>query len=443
MAAPVPQSLSAKFVGSFAYLTVKDRLPLILTRAIDTLHRHKYLFLEHHGEEGVEAEKQTISLLSKLLNELKTDKPVIPLTDKLCDTEQWNQYLERQQVLMGGDEKPSWFKSPWLYVECYMYRRIHEALQLNPPISSFDVFSEGKFKSFFDSQKAIILICTCIQDLSKNVENLDDGQLKEEFLKLFQVSLWGNRCDLSISSSEDNSQTSNPLDCLDSLKPFILIDDIESIWSILANSKRTRNDTTPKARVDIILDNAGFELITDLVLADFLLISGLATEIHFHGKNIPWFVSDSTYTDFKWTLRQLKAANHMGMSKCGVKWEDSIKSGVWVYHDDPFWTLPHEFCDMQQEAPNLYAELQKSNLIIFKGDLNYRKLTGDRQWEFTVSFHHALRGFHPAPFCILRTLKSDVQVGLKPGQGEELKATDVDWMTIGKYAVIQFDTPSM
>uniref|UniRef100_A0A8C9NCW0 Uncharacterized protein n=1 Tax=Serinus canaria TaxID=9135 RepID=A0A8C9NCW0_SERCA len=36
--------------SSFAYFTIKDRLPQILTRVIDTLHRHKNEFFEEHGE---------------------------------------------------------------------------------------------------------------------------------------------------------------------------------------------------------------------------------------------------------------------------------------------------------------------------------------------------------------------------------------------------------
>lgn len=78
-------------------------------------------------QEGIEAEKQTIALLSKLRNEMQTDKPVVPLTDGLSDAEIWNQYLQRHQEMEGD---VSWFKSPWLYVECYMYRRIQEALWL-------------------------------------------------------------------------------------------------------------------------------------------------------------------------------------------------------------------------------------------------------------------------------------------------------------------------
>ncbi|CAH7312988.1 Armt1 [Phodopus roborovskii] len=127
--AEFPAFLSAQDVGSFAYLTVKDRLPQILTKAIDTLHRHKSEFFEKHGKEGVEAEKKAISLLSKLRNELQTDKPITRLADKWVDTDIWNHYLGHERSLLNGsDEEPRWFFSPWLFVECYMYRRIHEAI---------------------------------------------------------------------------------------------------------------------------------------------------------------------------------------------------------------------------------------------------------------------------------------------------------------------------
>ncbi len=38
---------------SFAYLTVRDRLPTILTKVIDTIHRNKNKFFEEYGEVSV------------------------------------------------------------------------------------------------------------------------------------------------------------------------------------------------------------------------------------------------------------------------------------------------------------------------------------------------------------------------------------------------------
>lgn len=419
-------------------MTVKDRLPTILTKVIDTIHRNKNKFFEEYGEEGIEAEKKAISLLSKLRNEVQTDKPILELTDGLRDLEAWNLYLQRHESLQGDKGLVSWFKSPWLYVECYMYRRIQEAIWLNPPINEFDVFNEGKTQSFFESQQATTALCTYLETAKKDKDGLSKNQVFDHFIKLLQVSLWGNKCDLSISAGQENSQKDSPIEVLANLKPFILVDDADMVWAALTSSKRTGQ---AGRRVDIILDNAGFEVVTDLVLADFLVSFGLVSEIHFHGKSFPWFVSDVTAKDFEWTIRQTMAANHRWMSKSGAQWKKYLKDGVWSYHDHPFWTQPHEFCSMAVDAPDLYKKLQGADLVLFKGDLNYRKLTGDRDWDFTVSFETALRGFEPSPLCSLRTLKANVQVGLQPGQGEKLCSEEPNWMTNGKYAVIQFYSP--
>ncbi|CAL8312813.1 unnamed protein product [Lota lota] len=433
----VPPSLSAKVVGSFAYLTIRDRLPTILTKAVDSIHRNKDKFFEQYGEEGIRAEKAAIGLLSKLRNELQTDKPVLALSDDLEDADAWNRYLRRHEELQGDQDPVSWFRSPWLYVECYMYRRIQEALWLNPPISGYDVFHEAKTQSYFESQRAVMALCTYLEGLRKNMEGLPDNQLLEQFGKLLQVSLWGNKCDLSISAGQENSQKASPIDSLADLRPYILVDDSRSVWSALVSAR----DQSGPGRVDIVLDNAGFELTTDLVLADFLVASGLARTVRFHGKSMPWFVSDVTAQDFQWTIRQTLAANHMWMSKSAVQWQRYLREGVWTYHDHPFWTQPHQFCDMAVDAADLYAGLQGAALVLFKGDLNYRKLTGDLDWEPTVGFGVALQGFGPAPLCSLRTLKANVQVGLQPGQAEKLSARHPDWMTCGQYAVVQFHSP--
>lgn len=238
----------------------------------------------------------------------------------------------------------------------------------------------------------------------------------------------------------DNSQKTSPIESLISLQPFILVDDSTKVWSTLVSAHR-QSGKSRSSRVDIVLDNAGFELVTDLVLADFLVSTGLASEVHFHGKSFPWFVSDVTANDFRWTIQQTAAANHKWMSQSGAQWQSYLREGVWLYHEHPFWTQPHEFWDMAADAADLYATLQEADLVLFKGDLNYRKLTGDRAWDHAVGFDQALRGFGPAPLCSLRTLKANVQVGLQPEQGMRLSAQDADWMTSGKYAVIQFHRP--
>lgn len=76
---------------------------------------------------------------------MQTDKPILPLTDKWLDTDIWNQYLDYQKTLLDNSENPSWFRCAWLYVECYLYRRIQEGISLRcvsiPAHTSVDVYA--------------------------------------------------------------------------------------------------------------------------------------------------------------------------------------------------------------------------------------------------------------------------------------------------------------
>lgn len=92
---------------------------------------------------------------------------------------------------------------------------------------------------------------------------------------------------------------------------------------------------------------------------------------------------------------------------------------------------------MRTECPQLYNTLTSSQLVIFKGDLNYRKLMGDVYWEPTVNFRDALRGFEPTNVLALRTIKADTICGLRNGVFEDLCAKESNWLVTGKYGLIQ------
>lgn len=191
-------------------------------------------------------------------------------------------------------------------------------------------------------------------------------------------------------------------------------------------------------RVDIILDNAGFELVTDLCLAEFLISAKLASCVYLHAKAFPWFVSDVTKDDLDYTFQYFMQNNSLAMDIFLKRWKGRFEDGSWKLEVDGFWTSPFPYCDMKKYSPDLYAELGKSCLVIFKGDLNYRKLVGDRNWPTTTSFEVSLQGFHPAPVCALRTLKADLVTGLAENQAEDVKEKDKHWMINGNWAVAVF-----
>lgn len=94
---------------------------------------------------------------------------------------------------------------------------------------------------------------------------------------------------------------------------------------------------------------------------------------------------------------------------------------------------------MKQIQPELYENLKQSSLLIFKGDLNYRKLLGDFNWNFSESFKKCLRGFQPTNLCTLRTIKGDLICGLQPGLSDKLFEENAEWMFTGEYAVIKYN----
>ncbi|KAK8745668.1 hypothetical protein OTU49_000307 [Cherax quadricarinatus] len=434
---PQPQPLSASHIGSFAYLTVKDRLPVILTRVVDYLYREKDSLGNNYGKAAREDCKKVIGRCSQLKNEMQTNKDLLPLqahpdpSYPYDDANIWNRYLENYIRVTGV--APKWFTAPWLYVECYMYTRIHESLYLCNVLKDFDPFMDQKRNALIDSKEAIEALAVHVLSLCGRISTFSQEQLKQHVIKLIEISLWGNRCDLSISGGADKSQDSDVLLLLDKLQSKILVNNSESLWQLLVALPEDQRD------IVLVLDNAGFELVTDLCLLAFLTEAGFVTSLTVHPKIRPWFVSDTTHSDLTWTIEKLRETG----GSAGVlasKWQSYISNGRWKIVNNKFWTLCHDFADMKEIDPELYSQLSKSSLIIFKGDLNYRKLTGDLDWPTTTSLEHTLRGFCPAPVLAIRTAKGGPVVGLAPGVSERTAAVTHDWNISGEYGMIQLCT---
>lgn len=196
---------------------------------------------------------------------------------------------------------------------------------------------------------------------------------------------------------------------------------------------------TGSAVIDIINDNSGYELFTDLCLADFIIEHQLAARVNFNVKAIPWYISDVTPKDMRWTLDTLTAHPNPLLSTFGKRLQAHFDAGTLQLKEvDHFWTSPYEFHRLEDVNPALYQQLSEAHLLIFKGDLNYRKLLGDFNFPYTTPFREALRGFLPTSLCSLRTVKADLICGIAEGLSDELDAKDERWMVTGEYGVIQF-----
>jgi hypothetical protein len=101
--------------------------------------------------------------------------------------------------------------------------------------------------------------------------------------------------------------------------------------------------------------------------------------------------------------------------------------------DDPFWASGLMFRDLPEHISREFAQ---SDLVILKGDVNYRRLLDDRRWPFTTPMT-VCSGYFPAQFLVLRTLKGEILAGLAPGQAEAYASEDPAWLTNGKRGVVQ------
>ncbi|KAH7931630.1 hypothetical protein HPB52_025529 [Rhipicephalus sanguineus] len=427
--APLLLPLSAKYKDSFAYKTVRDRLPVILTKVIDTVFRDRMDIERVLGPEAREETKLVVGCLARLRNEMVTNKPMIPIEDDFEDTETWNSVLN-EYTLKNGRE-PHWYEAPWLYIETYFYRRIFEAFRLTAKLRDYDPFSKLKRDALYGSFNAVRTLCDILRWNTPRDATLET--LQQTTYRLIELSLWGNRCDLSLSSGADTSTQAGSLQLTERLRPYIISSHADRLMHYLCRL-RERNFDGEAIHLHCVLDNSGYELATDLILLDFLHETRYISTVTIHVKAIPWFVSDVMRRDLFWTLREMEDSDHTATQALSERCQHRIMEGVWYVMDDVFWTQSFDYAEMATRRPDLYKLLQSADLLLFKGDLNYRKLVGDLSWNPTVPFKQALRGFEPTFVCALRTLKADTVAGIDPAILDEVAQRSPDWMVTGEYA---------
>jgi hypothetical protein len=186
------------------------------------------------------------------------------------------------------------------------------------------------------------------------------------------------------------------------------------------------------SRICLVADNAGSELLPDLVLIDHLLHTRGMEEVLLHVKPSPYYVSDAMMTDVIACLRRMSAAGGQA-GEVGARLREALGSGRLLVRAHAFSCAPLPYSEMPDD---LREDFTPASLTIMKGDLNYRRLVGDRYWPPTTPFAVAT-GYFPGPVAALRTLKSDVVVGLEAETVAALEASGRPWRTSGTHGLIQ------
>ena len=475
-------SLPARFwtsdKGTFCAYTATVRWPIILQNAVDDL--TKELKAIQSGTVSVKDKdlsiKQGETIRSQLISfreEVVNDDLLRPFTQEELSAvgtlDSFNQYLKDNK-----NKNLKWTHSEWLFSEIYLYRRINCYFALQSEWMKFDIFNLLKQSTFKASFHGVVELAIRYKNLlpiwkQNSVRGHDqrDWELLEILFKEFiEISLWGNATDLSLltNATLEDIKSIQGAKAREASESKILINDTKLAWKTLVDANNDNNNDNRKIRVDFVLDNSGFELYADLMLAGFLLNTNLVDKCVFHGKDIPYMVSDVMIKDFDILVQDLLDRDFF---PTGDKYTQESQALDLFAHDivrfkkegrlsieaDPFWTTGLDYWNLdpsetKYNGAKMHQELLNCTLVIFKGDLNYRKLTGDRTWPRTTSWNKAIGPLaHNGLVTLsLRTCKADVQVGLEEGVDEELCALwEKDhpgqgswWCSSGKWAVICF-----
>jgi Damage-control phosphatase ARMT1-like domain len=396
---PLPAPLVGSEVGSFTEYTVTQRMPDIARRVIA---ENKF------SDEINEA-------LDKLASELSSGNipPLVDDTGK--DVVNWQKSLKPY----NGKR---WIDAPWFVVETYFYRFILATTKYfsSGQLQRIDPFALQKRQGLESTLDSTIALCS---QLNKwlDTSQVDNLSYPEILTALLYFALWGNRVDLSLWSAFEADRSRFDIE---SQQAHILVDDSSKIVKLLTDSKGKQ--------IDFVLDNAGFELICDLCLVDFLLATDLASQIKLHVKPHPTFVSDAMIKDVHQTIEFLAGTNNWDATYFANRLQDYLNNGRLILTEHYFWTSPNAFWEIPEELKN---DVSVASCLIVKGDANYRRLLGDLHWDYTSNIDEII-SYLPIPVVPIRTLKSEVAAGLKQEVIEQVAKVDSSWLTNGQWGVI-------
>ncbi len=293
----------------------------------------------------------------------------------------------------------SWFELPSYVGESLFYHLLLDAF------GYFDYSSHNYERDPFLPGKTRDLL-TALHNA--RIENTHTLSLRDCLLS----SLWGNLSDAAHAQFRSDHG-------YEAASGLLLVDDLDRAGRSLALA-----DT-----VGIIADNAGSELLADVILAAHLLGSAPHVRVTIYLKQRPFFISDATANDFEMTLSAM-----ISVDPALSVLRDEIRVGRLRVVTHWFFQSPLHY---EMIPDDLAADINGQHITVIKGDLNYRRLLADR----VTPADHPLEELLPrlgTSLLILRTMKSDICAGLPERVVSELERTTPDWRFSGRYAVAHF-----
>ena len=395
----VPPPLRGADAGSFAEHSIAYRLPHIAQRVLAD--NPLTAAMRHRIEDLIAAiPHRTLEAFTD------TEAPDMP---------GWQEYVRPYL-------DHTWLQVPWFFAETYFYRRLIAITDFFR--TAFDPFASQKQQGLHTTVARGQALATQTHRL------LADGWRPEGLIHLLTLALWGNQADMSLWAPDDATQPRHTP--ADHQHDHLLVNEAEAAVHFLTALKDAQR-ARPTC-VDCLLDNAGFELLGDLCLADYLLSTAQVQTVRFHAKLHPTFVSDAMIADVHTTIAWLRHHADRALRTLGERLHACVRHRRLQLYTHPFWTSPLPMWEMPDDVRALLAE---ADIVIAKGDANYRRALGDAHWPFTTPLADVVSYF-PAPLVFLRTCKAEVIAGLPSAQVHALQQRDPAWLTNGAWGVIQF-----
>ena len=378
-----PSPIRTDSSNPFAQRTIRERLPAILreTRQLNP----DYAPQIHDG-------------IQRLHDELVADAPIRLIETPAPDYDDWRHAWLPFRA-------STWQHCQWFFAEVYTYRLLMEAVRWWE--TGRDPFAPKKAEEYASEAHWDLLT----RALAVR------GSQEERLATLLELTVWGNRIDLSYALASSHGSE-------------VAVDDL----LVDERARYVEHLLRERGELHIIADNAGSELTMDLVLAAMLLTENIASRVVLHLKQHPTFVSDAIVADVLNFLELLRRRNQDPASqRLGAQLETHLERGRLRLAPDPWWNSSHFLYAL---PPRLQIPFANARLTLIKGDANYRRMVHDTVWPAETPLQ-AIAGHFPCPLLAPRTLKSDPVVGLPPGLAERLDGIDADWRVNGKRAVLQ------
>ncbi|MEL7405687.1 MAG: ARMT1-like domain-containing protein [Cyanobacteria bacterium J06558_2] len=301
----IPPQLSVSESGSFARYTFTHRVPAIIHQVI----------AENNYDDSI------VNQLEALAQNLLQEQVCSLDNDGGTDLAAWTEYIAPHKAKY-------WLDAPFYFIESYFYRRL---LQITAyfslkPEQKIDPFELQKRLDLVKSMKLVRLeVQQHRQSLSDSADK-QDPSWQQTLMNLLYLNLWGNRADLSLKPTRAGDFNHEQMSTQPQTESIIL-NDAAQVVNYLSQGNQQR--------IDFIVDNAGWELISDLLLVDFLLASNAVNVVHLHLKGHPIFVSDAMIKDVEETIDLLAKDQETAVREFATSLQNHLASGRLILQDHP------------------------------------------------------------------------------------------------------------